>query len=160
MFSPFNDESSGVSSSQALILYFILKVIYCMQDNEELILALLHRAETEEHSKFQFIKCRQEYLNARKVKYAYEHLTSSIAISAEKLFKKYCNAVVSRNADVTILLAYCKTRELQQYYEEELSVVADMISEYEYYLRAGNWSDFIFNKRRPFSKFIDYRGTE
>ena len=129
-----------------------------MNANEDLMSDLIQKAETAKHRQFQFIISFREYLNIRKLKRAHVLLVSSIDKSANKLFKKYCKDVTKGNEQVIKLIAYCTVVNILKFYEEELRILEDMLEEYECYLFADNWTDFIFGTVRPVDKLWDHRG--
>lgn len=129
-----------------------------MQTDKELLLALVNHAESSKHGKFQFLKSYKEYRRAKIARRMHKLTVSVLKQSADKQFKIYRKGTISGTADVTRLLAYCTLSDAVRFYEEELSTIADMITEYECYLAAGNWLDFILGLQRPVSKLFDYRG--
>ena len=129
-----------------------------MKTNEDLASELLQKAESGKHRRFQLIRNWQEYSYTRKLRQTHLLLVSSIRKSADSLFKQHCKNIITGQSDVTKLVAYCATINVLRFYEEELNTIEEMIIEYECYLAAGNWLDFIFCSQRPFDKLWDHRG--
>ena len=125
---------------------------------QNIIAELASFTDAGEHTKFQLLQSWQEYAFTRKVRYSLKVLIKSLSTSANKLFKNYCASVVNQDSDVNRLLAYTYTIKILNFYNEELVIVENMLDEYEQYLAAGNWLDFIFNKQRPSYKLWDHRG--
>lgn len=130
-----------------------------MKTQEDLASELIHNAESGKHRQFQFLRTWREYSRARKIRQAHVLLVASIRKSADSLFKKHCSGIINGQTDVTNLIAYCTTINVLQFYEEELKIIEDMVVEYECYLAAGNWLDFLFGYPRPFDKLWDHRGN-
>ena len=129
-----------------------------MNANEDLTSELIYNAESGNHRQFQYLRNVKEYYRVRQLKRAHVILVSSIKQSLTKQFNTYCKAVVTGKTDVIKLLAYCTTKKVLSFYEEELSTINDMIIEYECYLANGNWLDFVLGTHRPFDKLWDHRG--
>lgn len=130
-----------------------------MNTNEDLMSELIYNAESGKHRQFQYLKNVGEYYRARQIKRAHVILVSSLRQSLTKQFNKYCKAIVAEETDVIKLLAYCTTKKVFCFYEEELNTINDMILEYECYLANGNLLDFILGTQRPFDKLWDHRGN-
>ena len=129
-----------------------------MKPNEDLLSELICNAESGKHRPFQYLISWREYSRAKKIRRAHRLLVATIKQSTSKLFKKYCEDVAAGETDVIKLLAYCTTRKVLRFYEEELDIINNMIVEYECYLAAGNWTDFLFSTQRPADKLWDHRG--
>lgn len=124
----------------------------------DLLLFLIRTTESGKHRQFQLLENWQEYTRAKQVKRTEAIVVASLQESAKKLFKKYCKAIKSGETDVIKLLAYCTTKEVLSFYEEELNIISDMINEYECYLFNGNLLDFVLGTQRPIDKLWDHRG--
>lgn len=130
-----------------------------MKTNEEFISEVLTKAGSGKHRQFQLLRNWKEYANARQARRTLKLLTLSIKKSSRKFFKRYCTDITTGNTDIVKLLAYCAIADVLKYYEEELSIVNEMIYEYEAYLMEGNllWT-WLFNEQRPVDKLWDHRG--
>jgi hypothetical protein len=124
---------------------------------QNIVSELASFTEAGEHTKFQLLQNWQEYRFTRKVRYSLVVLTKSLLASANKQLRNYCKAVVDETANVFNLIAYMSTIRILNFYLEELKIVEDMLDEYEIYLLAGNWLDFILGLQRPLDKLRDYR---
>ena len=113
--------------------------------------------EAGEHTKFQLLQSWQEYLFTRNVKRAIKTLIKSLGAAANKQLKSYCKDIASGNSDFNRLLAYKYLNNILSFYLEELKITENMLDEYEAYLAAGNWLDFIWSTKRPQSKLWDHR---
>ena len=129
-----------------------------MNTNDDLTADLINNARSGKHRQFQFLMSYREYSGAKQVRHALSLLVSSIRQSTTKLFKRYCKTVSAGVSDVNVLLAYCNTCQILEYYGEELKIITDMIVEYECYLVNGNWLDFILGSQRTADKLWDHRG--
>ena len=128
-----------------------------MKTNEDLASELMQKAESGKHRQFRFIRNWQEYSRTRKLRQTHLLLVASIRKSADSLFRQHCKSVIIGQSDVIKLVAYCTTIKVLRFYEEELKTIEDMLIEYECYLAAGNWPDFIFGTQRSFDKLWDHR---
>jgi hypothetical protein len=64
------------------------------------------------------------------------------------LFKDYCKDVTAGISDLTKLLAYSQLLDIIAFYENDLKTVQAMLSDYDTYLREGNfWSAFFGGRR-------------
>jgi hypothetical protein len=92
---------------------------------------------------------------------ATELLVNSLDRSARVLLKRYCKAVEVGQGDLTTLLVRNVLLDTKKFYESELSMFGDMISEYEAFLRDGNFlSQFLFYETRPISECWDRRNMD
>ena len=126
--------------------------------SEDIISDLIARAETAEHRQFHLLESWRDYTRAKKLRRAERFLVYSIRQSVNRLFRNYCKSVNKGDSAVLTLIAYCTSKKVLRFYEEELNILSDMITEYEYYLAAGNFIDFIFALPRPADKLWDHRG--
>jgi hypothetical protein len=125
---------------------------------QNIVSELASFTEAGEHTKFQLLQNWQEYRFTRKVRYSLVVLTKSLLTSANKQLHNYCVDVVEGTTKVFNLIAYVSTIRILNFYLEELRIVEDMLDEYETYLLAGNWLDFVLGLQRTPDKLRDYRG--
>jgi hypothetical protein len=131
------------------------------QDQQQMLADIVKRAEAGEHTKFEYIKSWKEYKQRKMNSYALDMLINSLEHSTESLLKRYCKAVEKGQADVTTLLVRNKLLTTKSFYERELAMVADMISEYDAFLYDGNFlSQFLFYEIRPISECWDRRDMD
>jgi hypothetical protein len=128
-----------------------------MNTNESIMSELLAHVEQGKHRQFQFLRSWQEYHNAKLVRRAHKLLVISLSKSLKKQFKNYCKDITSGNTNVLKLIAYSTTDRILKFYEEDLNIINDMITEYECYLANGILLDFLFNSHRPDDKLWDHR---
>jgi hypothetical protein len=129
-----------------------------MQINEDLMSYLIKRTEAGEHRQFHFLRSWREYSDTRKIWRINKLITVSLKKSAKRLFNNYCIAIEAGETEVVNLLAYTTVTKVLKFWEEELTIISDMIDEYEVYLAAGNWLDFFLGTQRPIHKLWDHRG--
>lgn len=129
-----------------------------MQLTECLMSHLLRKTEAREYRQFKLLQSWREYSDARKIRYVEKLIISSLKQSTKSLFKDYCKAIKAGETDAVKLMAYCTAKDVLAFCEKDLLVLSDMIDEYECYLAAGNWLDFVFSSQRPVDKLHDYRG--
>ena len=129
-----------------------------MTTDKDLMSELVYNAESGNHRQFQYLRNVREYYRARQIKRAHAILVDSLKQSLNKQFKKYCKTIATGETDVIKLLAYCTTKKILSFYEEELNTVTAMIVEYECYLANGNLLDFVLMLQRSDEKLWDHRG--
>lgn len=131
------------------------------QEDKELLAEIIKRAESGEHTKFEYITSWQEY-KTRILNYkATEMLTKGIERSIKSLLKRYCKAVELGQWDITTLLVRKALLDTKSFYDKELAMLADMISEYDAFLCDGNFiSQFFFYETRPISECWDRRNMD
>ena len=132
-----------------------------MKDEKELLAEVIKRAEAGEHIKFEYIKSWQEY-KARVLNYkATEMLIKGLERSTKSLLKRYCKAVELGQGDVTTLLVRKTLLDTKSFYDKELAMIDDMISEYDAFLHDGNFiSQFLLYETRPISECWDRRNMD
>lgn len=130
------------------------------QDQQQVLADLVKKAEAGEHTKFEYIKSWREYRQRKMNNTALDLLIDSLEHSTKLLLKRYCRAVEKGQADIITLLVREKLLATKAFYERELAMIADMISEYKAYLWDNNFlSQFLFYEIRPISECWDRRDT-
>ena len=130
-------------------------------EEQQMLAEIVKRAEAGEHTKFEYIKSWKEYKQRKMNSNALDMLIDSLEHSAQLLLKRYCRAVEKGQADIITLLVREKLLTTKTFYECELAMVADMISEYEAYLWDNNFlSQFLFYEIRPISECWDRRDMD
>lgn len=130
-------------------------------EEQKMLADLVRRAEAGEHTKFEYIRSWKEYKQRKMNCSALDMLIDSLEHSTKLLLKRYCRAVEKGQADVTTLLVRNTLLSTKAFYECELAMVADMISEYDAFLCNGNFlSQFLFYEIRPISECWDRRDMD
>lgn len=124
---------------------------------QEMILKVIEHAETAKLSEFQLITTWAEYRNYKGKRKAFKLLVNGLRKSSNRLFKRYCSAVISGISDFTTLLAYQRLIATKEFYEKEVEILTDMIDEYETYLFSGDlfWAYIGFRRREE--DMVDFR---
>jgi hypothetical protein len=131
------------------------------QDQQQMLADIVKKAEAGEHTKFEYIRSWKEYKQRKMNIVALDMLIDSLEHSARSLLKRYCRAVKKGCADITTLLVREKLLTTKVFYESELAMIADMISEYEAYLWDNGFiSQFLFYEIRPISECWDRRNMD
>lgn len=129
-----------------------------MKEDKELLAEIIARAETGKHTKFEYIKSWREYKSRMLNRKATEMLIKGLDRSSETLLNRYCKAVELGQGDITSLLVRETLLKTKSFYDEELTIIEDMISEYIEFLWDGGFiSQFIFYEIRPISECWDRR---
>jgi hypothetical protein len=129
-----------------------------MKSTSELLAEIISRAESGEHSKFNYITSWRVYKTKTLSRKATQLLIHSLDRSANTLFKRYCKAVKGGNGNVMDLLVRNALLRTKKFYEKELAILEDMISEYNAFLIDGNLiSQLLLSEIRPISECWDRR---
>lgn len=121
------------------------------------LIELIERAKKEPPVPFKLIRTWREYVALRRIRRVTRSVVKSLESSRDNLFKTYCKAVITQSADVTKLLVYNTLSQTLAFYSQNLKTLTDMLDEYEMYLLAGNFTDFLFLTQRPDNKLWDHR---
>ena len=130
-------------------------------DEQQMLADIIRKADAGEHTKFEYIRSWKEYKQRKMNCAALDMLIDSLDHSARSLLKRYCRAVEKGRADVTTLLVRERLLTTKAFYESELTMIADMLSEYDAFLCDGNFlSQFLFYEIRPISECWDRRNMD
>lgn len=141
------------------ILFYYKDVLYLNTQSQQLLHEIINYAESGDHRSFTFINNRSEYVTLRKGNRVLKLIIKSLRSSVTKLLKDYCKEVANGDPQFTRLLMVNTLEKAIAFYEQEFSTLSNMLEEYEEYLMSGNFSDFVFNDRRPEDKLWDHRGV-
>lgn len=131
------------------------------QDQQQMLAEIVRKAEAGEHTKFEYIRSWKEYKQRKMNCAALDMLIDSLEHSARSLLKRYRKMVEKGDADITTLLVREKLLTTKAFYERELGMIQDMLSEYEAYLwDSGFISQFLFYEIRPISECWDRRNMD
>jgi hypothetical protein len=132
-----------------------------MKDDKEMLAEIVKRAEAGEHTKFEYIRSWKEHKQYKINSAALDMLIDSLEHSTRVLLNRYCKAVEKGTSDVTTLLVREKLLAIKAFYELELGMIQDMLSEYDAFLWDGNFlGQFLFYEIRPISECWDRRNTD
>lgn len=126
-------------------------------DEAELVGKLIDLAKSGKKAEFEFIRSLQGLKAAKAVRKALRGVAEMFARLADGVEREYAVGVLSGNALLELLRPLYDFRRSQSFYEEELSVTEDMISEYRTYLRSGRWLKALFGFERTESELVDFR---
>lgn len=108
-------------------------------DVQELIALLLNKAQENKHTEIRLITTYKEFRAVKKQAKALKIVIKVLVNSANLLLKTYCKEVEVGEQDFSKLLAYDQLLEVSAYYLQELTIVTDMITEYDKYLDDCNY---------------------
>ncbi len=124
------------------------------------ILNMIDYAQSSDNLKFYFLRSWAEY---RKLKNHFKTLKVVLKVlkkSANSLFKDYCKDVISQVSNFNKLLAYHQLLIAIEFYEKEISVISDIIYEYDAYIMDGHFLRSYFGGVRPPEDLQDFRGKD
>lgn len=126
-------------------------------ERQQILLDIFEHAQNSKFTEFRILANLAEYRFCRdRVKYI-KLVIKVLHSGANNLFKKYCKAVATGEADFTKLLAYRQTKQIASFYEQELITFCDMLDEYEEYLHAGNFLTALIGESRTGADLLDFR---
>lgn len=127
-------------------------------ERQKLLLQIIEHAQEAKLSEFRLITDLADYRYYKGKYKSYKYLVKGLNKSAERCFKKYCNAVTSGVSNLTTLLAYQRLVQTSEFYQKELNTFADMLDEYDTYLFSGNliWT-YVLGCPRTEDQMRDYR---
>lgn len=132
-----------------------------MDDREEVqewTKLLVERALRDEHTKFEFIRSFDELLASYKCKRAIKTVAKGFAKTGRNILKTYLNGIKNDEENLDLLFSYRQIKTCQDFYEKDAAIVADMISEYNCYLRYGHLiKSILLNQYRPEKDLTDWR---
>ena len=126
-------------------------------NNAELLAGLLKRADSGEHSRFEYIRSIKAYFAARTARNAVKKLVSNFARSEYKLFKEHCAYVAKGDLSADRLLASVTVGNAAGFFQEEYEILDSMIQEYHAYLAAGHLFYSLNFGYREFKDLWDHR---
>lgn len=121
------------------------------------ILNMIDYAKSSDNLKFYFLRSWAEY---RELKNKYRTLKIVLKVlkkSANRLFKEYCKDVISQVSNFNKLLAYRQLLIAIEFYEKEISVISDIIYEYDAYLMDSKFLYALFGGVRSPEDMRDFR---
>lgn len=130
-----------------------------MKDKEiqQLIISVLDFARETKPSEFRLLRTWKDYLLYRRKRTAYRLLVQGLTRASNQLFKKYYKGVSLGEGNVNQLLAYQQLQQALRFYEHELEVFTNIISEFNAYLMKGNLLSSFMGEIRPISDVHDFR---
>lgn len=113
-------------------------------DAQEIILKIIQQAQESKPTEFHLIKTWHEYNFYWDQEESLRVLTKALRNSANFIFKSYCKEVAQGEADFNKLLAYKHFQTINNFYNQELTTVRNMLAEYHEYLNSGNFVAAVF----------------
>lgn len=126
---------------------------------QEVVIALIERAQAGEHLPFKLITNISEYFINRTSKRAIKSVIKSLTKSRDRVFKRYCRQVAVGEGDFEQLLICNALQDAAEFYKTEIRIITDMIDEYDEYLltNINNLIGAILFEERPENKLWDHR---
>ena len=121
-----------------------------MNDNEakQLLSDILIQAQEGQNIGFRFITSWQEFVYCWKLRRSTKLVIKTLTAAANNLFKDYCKDISSGTTDINKLLAHEQLLEVVTFYNKDMSVLKDMLDEYDKYLGQGHfWYSFLGGER-------------
>lgn len=130
-----------------------------MKDKEikQLIISVLDFARETKPSEFRLLRTWEDYTLYRRRRTAYRLLIQGLTRTSNRLFKKYCKGASLGEGNVNQLLAYQQLQQALRFYEHELEVFTNIISEFNAYLMKGNLLSSFMGEIRSISDVHDFR---
>lgn len=119
------------------------------QDTTLLIQDIINRAQEGRAFPFRTIRYWSEFRYFQRYARSTKIIIRVLQVSANNLFKDYCQGVIAGISDITKLLAYQQLLDIVDFYTEELKTIDAMLTEYDEYLGdLGNFVRALFGERR------------
>lgn len=118
---------------------------------------LINRAKSGKHSKFEFIRSRQELLAVKNYMNAAYKISKQFNTISNKTFNHYLDTLKNSKAQVSILLTAKHCATFADYYAEEVKLAKDMSREYYAYVFNGHILDNLLGVYRKEEDLVDYR---
>jgi hypothetical protein len=126
-------------------------------ERQQILLDIFEHAQNSKPTEFRILTNFAEYRFCKSRTRYTKLIIRALQSGADSLFKKYCKAVITSEADFTKLLAYKQTIQIISFYEQELKTLYDMLEEYEEYLYAGNFLTALIGEPRTGADLLDFR---
>ena len=107
-------------------------------DSQELVLQIIQKAKENKHFRPLIITGWREYRFYLKLIAANNAVIKILRKSANFTFKSYCREVAKGQASFTSLIAYQQFFEIIDYYEQEVVILSNMVTDYEDWLGPYN----------------------
>jgi hypothetical protein len=101
---------------------------------EKFFTDLVERALNGKQSDFEFIRCWQERNAVKAYQFGLAAVVKVFTNLSEKLYQIYVTQVREGKQDLETLIALKKFRQCREFYERELEIAKDMLSEYYEYI--------------------------
>ena len=119
------------------------------QETTLLIQDIIKRAQEGRAFPFRTIRYWSEFRYFQRYVRSTKIIIRVLQVSANNLFKDYCQGVIAGISDITKLLAYEQMLDIVDFYEEELTTIKAMVDDYDEYLGdLGNFVRALFGERR------------
>ena len=118
------------------------------QETTQLIQDIINKAREGVAQPFRTILYWSEYRYYQGWTRATKLIIRTLEVSANNLFKEYCQDVIAGISDITKLLAYSELLDIIAFYKNDLRTVHFMLTDYANYLEKGNFWYSFFGGRR------------
>jgi hypothetical protein len=128
------------------------------EEQEELYEALTEKALSGEHTAFEFIRNTAEWGVLCKAKSGLNKVIELYELIRRNIYKTYCKQILVGEQDFNLIYALRQIMECKTFYEDELLIIKDMLSEYDAYLGSGHFmQQFLFGMDRETWHMWDHR---
>ena len=133
-----------------------------MQDNDFQIMVekLIRHALKGESTKFELLRSWQSYRYHKGLIRSYKSVLSGLTAGAVRLYKSYCHDVELGINTTSKATAYKQMLDVLNFYENEISVISDMVREYRMYLSNGHLITSFFGEYRDDRNLVNYLESE
>ena len=121
-------------------------------------LELVHRALDSKHSDFEFLRCAQDRMNAKLIRFSNLTVSKMFKKLYDSTYKTYLKQVEYGDQDVETLMALKQFKQCMEFYDDEAKIVDDMLDEYSEYIFSGHIIDSLLGRIRPDDDLYDHRG--
>ena len=124
---------------------------------EKFFTDLVERALNGKQSNFEYIRCWQERNAVKTYQLGIEAVLKVFTEICDKVYKTYVLQVREGEGDLQVLLALKRFKQCLVFYEKELEISKDMLSEYWEYIWDWHIIDTLVGNYRPVEDLWDHR---
>lgn len=126
---------------------------------EELELALLIKAQKNDHTEFELLRNLNDKLMAKTCIAAFSKISKNYKKFAKVLYKNYLKTVKLGIPSHELIVTYQELSLCSKFYADEVKIYWDMLDEFKSYLWSGHFLDvYLYGNDRTDEDMIDMRG--
>lgn len=115
---------------------------------QQLLLKIIEYAQQNRAIEFHLITSWNDFKICRRNARATKLIIRALKASADSLFNTYLDTVKAGTQNINRLLAYSKLQSVLAFYEKDLTILQQMLDEYDTYLGQGHfWYSFLGGER-------------
>ena len=126
---------------------------------EELAIALILKAQNNDHTKFEYIRNLDEKYVVKTCIGVFSKLSKYYKKIAKALLKQYKDTLKAELPAQELIIAHQEMKLCSKFYKEEVNIYCDMLDEFKSYLWSGHFLDiYLYGNDREEKDLHDMRG--